>query len=234
MLTVMGNSANRVASTHTALNVRNILAQYRRIYLLWLSDLITPGSPTKSETADLKKRFKTVNTKDQAKYAGVIKPLAKTEDPDLYNLIWSLFDPSEMASGPKAKSTAIFNGMNSKWKGYRIPTDVRIRVLEAYRCGKLQLKEMKSTWDFEWNCVLFQVYVNMVLALGTTDFSEALAVLPVNSHHTIRTELRKGKIQTRQNLPLKMPVPIAELIEKVKKDGIGRKQRNSDVTRAIS
>jgi hypothetical protein len=211
---VIGNAQNRVGSMHRALSIRDLLKQFRRNYLE--ACRANSGKPTSQQ---VKKAFSTIKTKGHEKYAGVVAPLAKLEDKELYHLVESLLSEDPIGGTTKTTSTAPFNGMFAKWNKVRIPAERQKAVLGDFASGVLQQKQMLATWAFEFNKVLFIHSVNTTL--GTrypySNFEGALSEIPLISREQI-TEILKtgGKIKVRNTQPIVMPQKIDAMLQYLK------------------
>jgi hypothetical protein len=115
----------------------------------------------------------------------------------------------------KARSTAPFEGMFAKWQGHTIPESIKFQVLKSFRDGILEQKDMKKTWWYEFNKVIFIVYVNGKFKknLEDSEYMKALELIPPSHRKRIDEKLREAKIKTRVNQRLVLPTPIPEILK---------------------
>jgi hypothetical protein len=237
MLRALGTSANRVGDVHEGLNVGDLVRQYRRAYVTLRNEYGVGKIPNQK----LKNSFALIKTKGRdnsfynfqnfsghEKYAGVIKPLAKTDNEELWGIIQELFERNDAeVRGPgkvAAKSTAPFNGMSAKWAGpvvkVKIPDSRKIFVLQQFLKGEIQLKSMKKTWGSEFNRACFVYTVNSVLrtAFPLDDFESALGTIPPIKHGFVTKRILQGnKIKATKAHGIQMPQEILDILKEVKK-----------------
>ena len=215
-LRVIGTAQNRVDDAHEGIDVADLLQQYRRAWL----ELLERKNGEKPTSAETRKTFSTIGSMGQEKYKGVIKPIAKISNPNLYSIIQDLFrsNGESLMNGRKrgkARSTAPFEGMFAKWQGHTIPESIKFQVLKSFRDGILEQKDMKKTWWYEFNKVIFIVYVNGKFKknLGDSEYTKALELIPPSHRKRIDEKLREAKIKTRVNQRLALPTPIPEILK---------------------
>jgi hypothetical protein len=220
MLRALGTMSNRVADTHKGIRVSDLLQQYRRAYLEVKAK--HPRIP-KPPGAEVKRAFSVINTKGQERYAGVIKPLAKTNNEELWNLVEELFAADgevKDSNRISAKSTAPFNGMSARWNHHCIPDSRKLEVLRSFQGGSIMVSKMVKIWQSELNKVLFIHYVNTVLRTNFTpgQFSEAIALIPPSSQRAVLDLVTTGpKLKPKSKQVLKMPDLIQKAVLEARK-----------------
>ena len=209
ILQAIGNAANRVASTHKKLDIRNVVFQYRNKYNAWLATL-SGDKPTAEEKKKLKSSFGQVNTHGQEKYGGVIRTLAKTSN-DLWAIISQLFD-NKSPDKFTANSTAPFNGMNKKWNKVKISDATKISILTKLLEKSIEMKAIQGLWNLEFAKAAFVHTLNDCLTTEYETFEDAISLFDSVTRERIQEVLKTSKIKTSKKLPLSLPEPIPTLI----------------------
>jgi hypothetical protein len=221
ILRSMGTSANRVGDLHKGIVVADLLMQYRRAYLTVKAEYPHLAKPPSKA---VKEAFAVINTIGQNNYAGVIKPLAKTHNDELWNVFSALFRNNIEVNGEQrnaAKSTAPFLGMSSKWGNVHISDSRKIVVLKKFGEGDIKVSQMAHLWHNEFNKALFINYVNSQLktSFPLDAFERALAVIaPLRQSLVLSCICSGSRIKTRANAPCKMPPPVVEAVAEAKKN----------------
>ena len=209
ILQAIGNAANRVASTHKKLDIRNVVFQYRNKYNAWLATL-NGDKATPEDKKKLKNSFGQVNTHGQEKYGGVIRTLAKTSKP-LWEIISKLFD-NKSPDKFTANSTAPFNGMNKKWNKVKISDETKITLLTKLYDKAIEMKAIQGLWNLEFAKAAFVHTLNDCLTSEYETFEEAISLFDSVTRERIQEVLKLSKIKTSKKLPLSLPEPIPTLI----------------------